>query len=208
MYTVLITGFESYWDYPQNSSLVAAMEAATTCLQDEVRVIPVEMPVSFMRVAPALKAAVEQHHPDLLLMLGQSGGSERIKLERIAINMMECKIADNDGYIPDEEPIYPDEPSALFTNTHPKRIRAAIEQQGVTKVKISNSAGLYVCNRIFYEGLHLCRTSYPEMRALFIHLPYYEGQTCAKAGRPMMPLSDMVRAIHATIQECFDEGAN
>lgn len=206
MYTVLTTGFEPYWDYPQNSAWVAASEAATLCHIEGVRICPVEVPVSFMRVASALREAVEHYRPDLLLMLGQSGGSERIKLERIAINMMECKIPDNDGYIPDEVPIYPEEPPALFTNTHLKSIRAMIERYGVDKVKISNSCGLYVCNRLFYEGLRLSSLErYRGMKSLFVHLPYYEGQPCAKLERPTMPLSDMMRAIAAIINECRSE---
>ncbi len=197
MYTVLVTGFEPYWNYPENSSWVVAQEVATHDLAG-ARICTELMPVSFHQVAAALRRAIDQHNPDLIIMLGQSGGSELVKLERIAINMMDSKLPDNDDYLPDEETIYADGASALFTNTAIKELRATIEQLGI-KVKISNSAGLYVCNRLYYEALSVAQ-SRPSTQVLFVHLPYYEGQPSAKPEKPTMPLNDMVRAIVAIIE--------
>ena len=104
----------------------------------------------------------------------------------------------NDGYLPNEETIYTDGASALFTNTSIKELRTTIEQLGI-KVKISNSSGLYVCNRLYYEALSITQ-SRPSTQALFVHLPYYEGQPSAKPARPTMPLADMVQAIVAIIK--------
>lgn len=197
MYTVLVTGFEPYWNYPENSSWVVAQEVATHDLAG-VRIYTELMPVSFHQVAAALRRAIDQHTPDLIIMLGQSGGSDRVKLERIAINMMDSKLPDNEGYLPDEEIIYADGASALFTNTAIKELCTTIEQLGI-KVKISNSCGLYVCNRLYYEAL-LISQSRPSTQVLFVHLPYYEGQPSAKPEKPTMPLDDMVRAIVAIIE--------
>ena len=106
---LLITGFEPYWDYPENSSWAVA-EKVTACGMLGVDVVAEQMPVSFERVATAIRNAVEKHRPDLIIMLGQSGGSDRVKLERVALNMMDSKLADNDGVIPNEEPINPNTP--------------------------------------------------------------------------------------------------
>lgn len=198
MYTVLVTGFEPYWNYPENSSWVVAQEVATHDLAG-VRICTELMPVSFHRVATAFRRAIDQHTPDLIIMLGQSGGSDRVKLERIAINMMDSKLPDNDGYLPDEEIIYADGSSALFTNTAIKELRTTIEQLGI-KVKISNSCGLYVCNRLYYEALLISQRR-PSTQALFVHLPYYEGQPSANPAKPTIPLTDMVQAIIAIIRQ-------
>ena len=199
---VLLTGFEPYWDYPENSSWVVAEEVAARGICGVERVKK-QMPVSFERVAYALCNAVEKHHPNLIIMLGQSGGSERVKLERVALNMMDSKLADNDGFIPNEEPINSNTPTALFTNTPIKTLRAAIEDQGIS-VKISNSCGLYVCNRIYYEALMLSK-KYPQMKVIFVHLPFYEGQPSAKFNKPTMPLNQMTRAIQIIIEENNDK---
>lgn len=199
---VLVTGFEPYWDYPENSSWAVA-EKATACGISGVDIMAEQMPVSFERVATALRNAVEKHLPDLIIMLGQSGGSDRVKLERVALNMMDSKLADNDGVIPNEELINTNTPTALFTNMPIKSLRTAIEEQGVA-VKISNSCGLYVCNRLYYEALLLCQEQ-PQIRAIFVHLPFYEGQPSAKLGKPTIPLDDMARAIQTIIKETYDK---
>ena len=195
---ILITGFEPFGGYTENSSWVVAKEVAT---QKYIGVdIAMElMPVSFSRVATVLKEAVDKHNPDLIIMLGQSGNSDKIRLERIAINMMDAQKADNDGYIPDEEPINHETPAALFTNTDIKLLHNAISEQGIP-VKLSNSCGLYVCNRIYYEALMLCNER-KNMKAIFVHLPLYKGQRDAKDTTPTLPLNDMTRAIDVIINK-------
>lgn len=81
---VLITGFEAYWDYPENSSWMVAERVADHGVED-VDIVVEQMPVSFSRVASVFRLAVEKHNPDLIIMLGQSGGSDRVKLERVAL---------------------------------------------------------------------------------------------------------------------------
>ena len=201
MAKVLITGFEPYWDYPVNSSWVVAEKVATRGAVG-IDIVIEQVPVSFSRVHVALCEAVEKHSPDMLIMLGQSGGSDKVKLERVALNMMDSKLPDNDGYIPNEEPINIETPAALFTNTPIKSLRAAIEEQGIS-VKISNSCGLYVCNRLYYEALMLCKKCH--MKSIFIHLPFYEGQPSAKPNKPTMPLNDMVKAIQTIIEKINDK---
>ena len=201
MAKVLITGFEPYWDYPVNSSWVVAEKVATRGAVG-IDIVIEQVPVSFSRVHVALREAVEKHSPNMLIMLGQSGGSDKVKLERVALNMMDSKLPDNDGYIPNEEPINIETPTALFTNTPIKSLRAAIEEQGIS-IKISNSCGLYVCNRLYYEALMLCKKYH--MKSIFIHLPFYEGQPSAKPNKPTMPLNDMVKAIQTIIEKINDK---
>ena len=100
---------------------------------------------------------------------------------------------DNDGYLPDEEPISATGAAALFTNTDIKDLRRVVEELGIP-VKVSNSAGLYVCNRTYYEALRLCNERLG-MKALFVHLPLYEGQPSAAEEQPTMPLDDMLKAV-------------
>lgn len=201
MFKVIITGFEPYWDYSDNSSWAVAKEVAAYFV-DGVDISIEQMPVSFSRVAYSLREAIEKHNPNLIIMLGQSGGSDKVKLERVALNMMDAKFADNDGYIPNEEPIDEGGDSALFCNLPIKALRGKIEEQGV-KVKISNSCGLYVCNRLYYEALSRCKEQ--QMRAIFVHLPFYEGQSSAKSGKPTMPLAEMVKAVQTIIKEIYDK---
>ncbi|MBR5859790.1 MAG: pyroglutamyl-peptidase I [Bacteroidaceae bacterium] len=196
MAKVLLTGFEPFGKYNENSSWAVAGKVAA-CGVEGVEVVACLLPVSFTGVAIALRKAVQEHTPDAVVMLGQAAGIDYIKLERIAINMMDASIADNDGFTPEEETITPGGAAALFSNCDIKGLCKAVEESG-TAAKVSNSAGLYVCNRLYYEALQLCNER-PGMKGLFVHLPFYEGQPSATEGKPTMPLDEMVKAIQNII---------
>ena len=193
----LITGFEPFGEHPENSSWVVAEQVATYGVKD-VEIALEQMPVSFRRAGKALREAVEKHSPDVVIMLGQAGSSDSVRLERVALNLMDSAMGDNDGYKPSEEPIYSGENNALFTTLPIKRLLAAIVADGIP-AKISTSAGVYVCNRLYYEALRMCRCG--AMQALFIHLPLYEEQTTTNSEARRMPMADMVKAIEKIINE-------
>jgi pyroglutamyl-peptidase len=202
VFRVLITGFEPFGGDSENSSWAVA-EKVAACGIEGVDISLAQMPVSFGRVAVALRGEVEHHRPDHIVMLGQSASADRVKLERVALNMMDSAVGDNDGCCPNEEPINKGGESALLTTLPIKSLRSAIEAKGV-RVKISNSAGLYVCNRLYYEALRMCKES-PYMQAIFIHLPLYEGHPSAKPNRPTMPLAEMICAVQTLINEVYDK---
>ena len=159
---ILITGFEPFGGSDTNitqeiiSQLPAQVgnkEILTTCL-----------PVSFQRAPIILQELIAQYQPDLILLLGQCLDGENIRLERFAMNMMDSQKADNDGYCLSEEQIYPDAPLAYRTPIDIKTITHRLQEER-HPIVVSNSAGLYVCNRVYYEALHL------QQNALFVHIP-------------------------------------
>lgn len=199
---VLLTGFEPFGSLDTNVSWEVAKRVAEMSL-GAVDLAIEQMPVSFGRVAEVLRDAVGRHNPDIILSLGQSGSGDSVKLERVALNMMDSKMGDNDGYTPDEVPIYRDGDAALFTSLPIKSLRSAIEAKGINSV-ISNSAGLYVCNRLYYEALRIEREKH-KLRALFIHLPYYAGQRGVAVDKRTMPLASMTDAVITIIQTLYDD---
>lgn len=78
--------------------------------------------------------------------------------------MMDSSKADNDGYIPNEETIYANQPLALQTQLPIKELERFCADN-IQPVQVSNSAGLYICNRVYYEAL------YAKQKAIFIHVP-------------------------------------
>ena len=200
MFKILVTGFEAFGDYHFNSSWVVA-EKVATCVIDGIDIVIEQMPVSFSRAADCLYKAVSRHNPDLVILLGQSSASDCIKLERVALNIMDSNSADNDGYIPDEEPIYKNETPAYFTDVPIKYLCSKIKEQGIN-VKVSNSCGLYVCNRIYYEALKICNKQ-TSTKAIFVHLPLYEGHPSVKSDKIAMSLNDLTKAISIIIKEIY-----
>ena len=159
---ILVTAFEPFGVSDTNItqkiiSLLPAQvgnkEILTTCL-----------PVSFQRAPIILQELIAQYQPDLILLLGQCPDGENIRLERFAMNMMDSQKADNDGCCPSEEQIYPGAPLAYRTPIDIKTITHRLQEER-HPIVVSNSAGLYVCNRVYYEALHL------QQNALFVHIP-------------------------------------
>lgn len=198
---ILLTGFEPYGVYPENVSWAVAEEVAA-CAVSGVQVVIERMPVSFCRVGAALRAAVERHRPDCLVMLGQSPASAAVKLERVALNLMDSAKGDNDGYRPDEEPISVVGPLARRTKLPLKTLCRTVGQhhRGVT---ISNSCGLYVCNRLYYEALQLA-TEVP-MEVLFVHLPLFRGQAGVTPREGQFTLAELTETLCALLEAIRNE---
>jgi len=150
---VLVTGFGPFGENRVNPSQLVIE-----------RLGGVILPVSAERTPRALGAAVEQRQPDAILMLGLAEKREEIQVERVAINVLDFRIPDNDGKQPVDEPVVDDGPAAYFSNVPLKAILAAWEEAGI-QGSLSNSAGTFCCNQALYTALHR------GLRAGFIHLP-------------------------------------
>lgn len=166
---ILITGFEPFGGEDLNSSQDTVKAVACDNFND-IEVVTGILPVSFKSSCSAICKLINETEPDVLIMLGQSGKSGCIKIERVALNLINSAKGDNDGYAPDEEIIYIDAPSAYFTQMPVKKIRDCLIQAGIP-AKTSNSAGLYVCNQTYFIALHYIATAGSNTKALFIHLP-------------------------------------
>jgi len=154
---ILLTCFEPYGSADTNISQQVAegIEAEG--------VIKLLLPVSFKRAPEVLREAIERYQPQFILSLGQCAEGENIRLERFAMNMMDSSKGDNDGYIPNEETIDANAPLALRTGLNIKQLYTECVNEGLPVI-ISNSAGLYVCNRVFWEALRY------SSKALFVHI--------------------------------------
>ena len=167
---VLVTAFE-----PFDGAETNITQSVLSLLPDSLADWAIEkvcLPVSFKCAPIVLREAITTFSPDLVIMLGQCPTGENIRLERFAINMMDSSKADNDGYIPNEETIYHYEPLALQT---PLPIKELVQfcTDNTLPVQASNSAGLYVCNRVYYEALYL------HQQAIFVHIPKNTEETIA-----------------------------
>jgi len=171
---ILLTAFEPFGGNASNIT------------QEVIKMLPeqigkhllnkVVLPVSFRRAPVVLREAIEQKKPDFVLMLGQCKDSETIRLERYAHNMMDSQMGDNDHYCPSEEIIYQEVPNALMaTIGRPLGSLSKVLQDDGLPVTVSSSAGLYVCNRVYYEALYLGQKS------LFVHVP--KNMDCCLAAK-------------------------
>lgn len=154
---ILLTAFEPYGGNDTNIS-----QRVLDAIQADIAKLL--LPVSFRRAPEVINEAIGQLQPDVIIAMGQTAESDKIRLERLAINIMDSAKGDNDGYIPDEEIICSEVPLALKTALPVKQLCAECINAGLP-TKVSNSAGLYVCNRIYFEALRHTTNS------LFVHIP-------------------------------------
>lgn len=167
MTTLLVTGFEPFAGLADNPSeqVARALDGERV---DGAVVRGVVLPVAFGRAEAALVDALDRLRPARVLCLGLAPRRSEIGVERVAINLLDAPIPDNDGCCPDECPLDPQGPAARFATLPVKAIAAALQGAGLPAA-VSLSAGSYVCNAIFYALLgEAGRRGLP---AGFIHLP-------------------------------------
>ena len=171
---VLVTGFEPFGGSEVNSSWGTAVRVGQLAPKDAC-METLLLPVSFVRAGKKIREALKEKKPDVLVMLGQRGKGESIDIERIAINMMDASNPDNDGYHPQEQTIVDGGEATYFSNLPVKTLRDALIHKGIP-ARVSNSAGLYVCNSTYYNALNETYDQGLSTKAVFVHLPKISGE--------------------------------
>ncbi|ACJ17180.1 pyrrolidone-carboxylate peptidase [Thermococcus onnurineus NA1] len=193
---VLITGFEPFGGEEINPSWEAVRR-----LPDEIagaELIKRQLPVTFRGVRELLPRLIVETKPDLVILTGQAGGRPNITVERVAINVMDSTMPDNEGYTPEDEPIFEGAPDAYFATLPIKAIVKALREAKIPAA-VSNTAGTYVCNTAMYTVLHTIAVAGMETKAGFIHVPFIHEQALDKP-RPSMALETVVKAYEVIIK--------
>ena len=166
---VLLTGFEPFGGSDINSSWETAYHIGQLAISG-VEMKIVQLPVSFIGSGKLIRKLLQTYKPDALVMLGQRGKGQNIDIERIAVNMMDSMNPDNDGFHPQEQPIINDGINAYFSNVPVKALKDALLKMDIPS-KVSNSAGLYVCNCAYYNALSEIYEKGLSTKSVFVHLP-------------------------------------
>ncbi len=161
-------------------------------------IIKLEIPTVCHKSLRVIGEAVAAYDPDVVLSIGQAGGRADITVERVGINVDDCRIPDNEGNQIIDEPVCPQGPAAYFATVPIKAMVRRIQERNIP-ASVSNSAGTFVCNHVLYGVCHLLATQYPGKRSGFIHIPFLPGQVIDKKNMPSMSQEMMVEAIEAAI---------
>jgi len=209
---ILLTGFEPFGEDAVNPSWLAVQRAGEMLANEGISVETVELPCVFGESAVVLTDAVNRLNPEIVLCAGLAGGRERISLERVAINCDDARIPDNKGQRPIDEEVIPGGPAAYFSSLPIKAALRSLQIAGI-RGEISQSAGTYVCNHLFYALMH-CLASRPESRGGFVHVPYLPDQLPEGSSTPSMALDAMAEglavivrtALHVRVDAKFPAG--
>jgi pyroglutamyl-peptidase len=195
---ILLTGFEPFGGQASNPSWAAARGAAALLAAAGHPAVAVELPCVFGDAIDVLHAALAEHDPELVLCAGQAGGRARVSLERIAINCDDARIPDNAGNAPVDEPVVPGGPAAYFSTLPVKAALGALLAAGIP-AEVSQTAGTYVCNHVFYGLMHALRHS-PAVRGGFVHVPFGPDQVRPGSGVASLPLDQMTQALAVVVR--------
>ncbi|NSC21471.1 pyroglutamyl-peptidase I [Streptomyces albus subsp. chlorinus] len=197
---VLVTGFAPFDGEETNPSWQAA-EALAADPPAGLDVRAVRLSCVFGTALDELRAAVEAAGPglELVVCLGQAGGRADLTVERVALNVDDARIPDNAGARPVDEPVVPGGPAAYFSTLPVKACVAAAREAGVP-ASVSQTAGTFVCNHVFYGLAHLLATEHPGVRGGFVHVPFTPRQAAAKhPAPPSLSVADAVRGLSAVL---------
>jgi pyroglutamyl-peptidase len=191
MMKALVTGFEPF----SGESVNAALEAVRRLPEriGALEIVTATLPTSYARSLPALEDAIARAKPEIVLCVGQAGERAALCVERVAVNVQDAQIADNDGARPVDQPVVTGGPAAYLT-TLPVRAAVAGLRAEALPAQLSMSAGTFVCNHVFYGLMHLAATGKQRFRAGFLHVPRLPQQG-REPGAPSMTLDDITRGI-------------
>lgn len=197
--TVLLTGFEPFGGAGLNPSAEVGQALHGRSLGGEAVVAAVVLPCAFGDALQALHEALRRHRPQLVLALGQAEGRTDLSIERVALNVDDARIPDNLGRQPVDEPVVADGPAAYFSTLPIKAMVAGLKAAGHA-ASISQTAGTFVCNHVFYGLQHALAGS--GVRSGFMHVPLLPQQAAQAPALslPSMALAQQVAGVEAALR--------
>lgn len=197
MRNILVTGFGPFGGEPVNPAL-EAIKLLEGRLIGKNRVVTRELPVTRFDSIKAIEKFIAETEPVLVLAVGQAGGRFEITPERVAINMDDFRIADNGGFQPVDEAIFAGAAAAYWSTLPIKAMVAAMKQAGIPAA-VSNSAGTFVCNHLFYGLMHCLAKNNNKIRGGFVHIPYLPEQAARLGGQPSMAVETIVKGLEVAL---------
>ena len=206
---ILVTGFDPFGGEKINPALETIKRLPDTILGAQI--IKLEIPTVVGKSLAKITEAVEKENPNVVLSIGQAGGRSEITVERVGINIDDCRIPDNEGNQPIDEPVIKGGPAAYFVTVPIKAIVENIKAHNIP-ASISNTAGTFICNHVCYGVAHLAaqRTAAGKpMKSGFIHIPFLPEQVIGKpALTPSMSLETIVSGITHALEAIVEHGSD
>lgn len=195
---ILLTGFEPFNQESINPSW-EAVRALDGWHEGDFVVHARELPCSFGLANKVMHHTVEELQPSIVIAVGQAGGRVDMSVERIAINIDDAPMPDNKKHQPVDQRIAGNGPAAYFSTLPIKAIVHELRDRGIP-ASVSQTAGTFVCNHVFYGLMHQAAEWGTTMRAGFIHIPYLPQQAAAHPGSASMTLEQMIEGLRIAIR--------
>lgn len=194
---ILLTAFEPFGGEALNPAQEAVKKVKANIAGAEI--VKIDVPVVFDKAGQVVYEAMKKENPDVVFCIGQAGGRIGLTPERVAVNMQDARIADNDGQQPFDKKCFEDGENAYFTTLPVKKMVENIKKAGVP-ASVSYTAGTFVCNDLMYAVLYHCQREFPNTIGGFMHVPFLHDQVLSKPNTPSLSNDDIVKGIEAAIE--------
>jgi pyroglutamyl-peptidase len=170
----LVTGFEPYGGRSRNpaAEVAARLDGSEVA---GVRIVGRNLPVALAPLDEIIPAMLAEIDPAVVISLGLCPNEAVIRLERVAINLADFDIPDNDGAVLIDAPLDAGAAAARFATLPLRKVQQALLQAGIP-ARLSNSAGTYLCNKALYRFLATLEQRGTAVPCGFIHLPHLPEQ--------------------------------
>ncbi len=196
---ILLTGFEPFGGESINPSWEAVRALEGKTMNDGSVIAVARLPCTFVLSLDVLEQQIRMHKPRIVVCVGQAGGRAELSIERVAINVDDARIPDNAGAQPIDVQIRTDGPAAYFSTLPIKAIVTALNEKGIPAA-VSQTAGTFVCNHVFYGLMQLVAQAPKIKRAGFVHIPFLPEQAIRHPNTPSMSLEVMVAGLLQIIE--------
>lgn len=199
---VLLTGFEPFGGEKVNPSILACRRL-TGKKYNGYTVKDEEIPLRFTEIRGTIEGYIKAYTPAAVICTGQGGGSW-LNLERVAVNVADVtKTTYNCGTKPQDATLVEGGPTAYFTKLPIRRLLGKVRAGGVP-AEISNSAGAFGCNQIFYHLMDYVARENLGIPAGFIHVPKLPEQVIDKR-EPHMSLDLIANGLNIVVEDIVGE---
>ena len=200
---ILITGFEPFDGSTTNpsSEIIESLPNNQFPGHDILKEV---LPVDSLSAVEWVKSTLPVFRPEIVLHLGEASSRPMVSLEKVAINWLDFRIADNAGNQIKDQKIFDDAPDAYFSSLPLSKIQENIKSAGIP-VEISLSAGAYLCNQVFFSSMYYLNHFQINAICGFIHLPSLPAQVVEKNRNfPSMSKDISLEAVMIALQTSLD----
>lgn len=186
---MILTGFTSFGSVAVNpSQLIIEAVAARHPVSHLVTAV---LPVEYAAAGRWIVDLIHSYQPEAVVCLGIAQNRKAINLERVALNLNDAAIPDNAGDLATGRLIDPAGPPAYWSNLPLDTMLAALQARGIPAA-ISNHAGAYVCNHVFYVARRELERMGSGAACGFIHVPPLSEPADHSDGLPLAIMMDAV----------------
>ena len=163
---ILLTGFGPFPGVPRNPSQFVVERFPDRLGGQEIH--RVVLPTIYREAGTTIESLLVETRPDICLCLGVAT-DDFLRLETVARNHGAAGIADESGAVR-SGPVAPAGPDTYSCTLPFAAVHRALKQRGIA-AELSDDAGSYVCNYVFYSARHAIARHGLATACGFLHIP-------------------------------------